>query len=212
MNNIASEFFSLESIDGREEISQKFHSRYEALLTDMNDYIAGSGYGDKLYVNPSLLASAVVDYFADIKRLKALHNVEHVNSIKVVSYTSYWLLKRKPIQLRDVDEKLIYANERFVFSYIMDFLNKDEQKQEDDNIYLCRKKGMDTFKEMLFYFLKYRCSEPLSIEMAITSFFAGQIYQEDREDLSGKLSSKYKYTAVNTQKIPSPCFRRGINL
>ena len=44
----------------------------------MNAYITGSGYSDMLYVNPSILASALVDYFADIKRLKAIHDVEHL--------------------------------------------------------------------------------------------------------------------------------------
>lgn len=192
MNNVTSEFCTLESIDGRKEISQKFQSRYETLLEEMNAYITGSGYKDMLYVNPSILASALVDYFADIKRLKSIHNVEHVNSIKIVAYTSYWLLKRKPIQMKDVTEELIYSNERFVFSYIMDFLNKESQNDREDNIYSCTKKGVDTFREMLFYFLKYRFSKPSSLEMVIVSFFAGQIYQESEADLSSTLSSKYR--------------------
>ena len=116
--------------------------------------------------------------------------------IKIVAYTAYWLLHRRPIQILDVDERATYANERYVFSYIMDFLNKQaeegREQADEDNIYACRKKGMSAFREMLFYFLKYRCKDPFSLEMLIIAFFGGQVYQENREDISDRLSSKYR--------------------
>ena len=154
----------------------------------MEEYIKGSGYEGKLFVNPSVLTSALRDYFIDIGRLKELHDVSHANSIKIVAYTSYWLLKRKPIQIIGVDKELIYANERYVFSYIMDFLNQNIENTDD--LYSSKKRGIVAFREMLFYFLKYRFNAPSSLEFVIVSFFSGQIYQSS-EDISDKLSSKY---------------------
>lgn len=188
MNNIDSEFISIVSMGCNFIDPDKFKQRYKTLLEGMEAYITGSGYGEKLLVNPSVLAAALRDYFIDINRLKELHDVSHVNSIKIVAYVSYWLLKRKPIQILDVDRELIYANERFVFSYIMDFLNKNIEPSDD--LYSSTKKGIHAFRETLFYFLKYRCNDPSSLEFVITSFFAGQIYQNE-DDISDKLSSKY---------------------
>ena len=196
MNGINSEFVTVASVVKGIKETEKFQQRFAALLDGMEYYIRESGYETKLHVNPSLLAVALIDYFVDIERLKSFHDVDHANSIKIVSYTAYWLLQRKPIQTRDIDVELTDSNERYVFSYIMDFLNKEikkgKEQSPEDNIFICKKKGVDAFREMLFYFLKYRCKDPFGIEMIIVAFFSGQIYQEDREDLSVRLSSKYK--------------------
>lgn len=188
MNNIESVFESVREAGFDFVDTGKIEHRYNALLEGMENYIRGSKYEEKLRVNPSVLAEALRDYFVDIGRLKKLHNIPHVNSIKIVAYTSYWLLKRKPIQILEVDRELIYANERYVFSYIMDFLNNNVNPSDD--LYFSEKEGLNAFRETLFYFLKYRFHEPSGLEMIITAFFAGQIYQSD-EDISDVLSSKY---------------------
>ena len=188
MNNVESVFESVGEAGFDFVDSGKFRRRYETILEGMEEYIKGSKYEGKLRVNPSVLAEALRDYFVDISRLKKLHNIPHVNSIKIVAYTSFWLLKRKPIQILDVDRELVYANERYVFSYIMDFLNHNAEASDD--LYFSVKEGLNAFRETLFYFLKYRFNEPSGLEMMITAFFAGQVYQSD-EDISSKLSSKY---------------------
>ena len=188
MNNIESVFESVREAGFDFVDTGKIQQRYDALLEGMENYIKGSKYEGKLRVNPSVLAEALRDYFVDIGRLKKLHNIPHVNSIKIVAYTSYWLLKRKPIQILDVDRELIYANERYVFSYIMDFLNNNVKPSDD--LYFSEKEGLKAFRETLFYFLKYRFHEPSGLEMIITAFFAGQIYPSDK-DISDLLSSKY---------------------
>ena len=157
----------------------------------MNEYIKQSGYEEKLVVNPLVLGYALVDYFEDIQRLKALHPIEHINSIKIYAYTSYWIINRKPIQILKPEKDLIYANERYVYGYIMDFLNKEYQVTDLDNIYISKRSGINTFRETLFYYLKYRLKDAFSLELMITSFFSGQIYQS-ADDMSDSLSSKYK--------------------
>lgn len=63
---------------------------------------------------------------------------------------------------------------------------------EQVSILLRENSGLKTFSESLFYFLKYRFNEANSLEMILTAFFAGQIYQEKGTDLSDKLA-RYIY-------------------
>lgn len=53
------------------------------------------------YVNIShrAIKNAVIDYFADISRLKNFHEIEKTNFIKVASYTAYWIYKRHPLSV-----------------------------------------------------------------------------------------------------------------
>lgn len=188
MNNIHSEFIKADKL--LEEFARKnnkFQDRYTALLTDMNEYIKKSKYENKVVVNELILGYALVDYFEDIRRLKVFHNVEHINSIKIIAYTSYWLLRRKPIQVIEREKELIYVNEKFVLAYILDSLSNDEK----GNILLRNNAGLKSFKESLLYFLKYRYTSATSLELMIMAFFSGQIYQETDEDLSSILA-KYR--------------------
>lgn len=162
----------------------KFKKRYTALLTDMQIYIERSNYQDKVVVNEMILGYALLDYFEDIRRLKVFHNIEHINSIKIIAYTAYWLLRRKPMQVLSVEKELIYVNEKFVLAYILDSLSSAGK----EHIILRDNVGLQSFKESLLYFLKYRYTSATSLEMMIMSFFAGQIYQETEEDLSPILS------------------------
>lgn len=167
--------------------SDKFKNRFHALKTDIQKYIDASGLSDKVRLNNVLLAYAIVDYFEDIERLKIFHNVFHVNSIKIISYTSYWLLKRKPIQVIGEDKELIYVNERFVLAYVLDYFSGDK-----GNMLLRENVGLKAFNESLFYYFKFRKITPHSIEMILMAFFAGRIYQESNYDLSSDLTNKYK--------------------
>lgn len=167
--------------------NKKFENRFIAMSNDINKYIADSGIDGKVFFNELILGYALIDYFEDIRRLKVFHKVEHINAIKVVSYTSYWLLRRKPIQVVAADKDVIYINELFVMAYILDFISSEE-----NGFILDRDStGVRSFAESLLYFLKYRVVTAQSIEMVILSFFGGQIYQETEKDLSSILGNKY---------------------
>lgn len=185
MNNVHSEFIKPELLlQDFGKKNDKFEKRFTALLNDILEFIDEAGLKGKVVVNELALGYMLVDYFEDIRRLKIFHNIEHINSIKIVSYTSYWFLRRKPIQLLVQEKELVYVNERFVLAYIMDFLSGNDQVP----VLLRENEGLKSFSESLFYFLKYRLREANSLEMILTAFFAGQIYQEKKIDLSGDLA------------------------
>ena len=186
MENIHSEY----STPNRSYLNNgKFKKRFESLRTDIQKFISASNLEGKAVLNSIMLGYALVDYFEDIERLKAFHDVPHVNSIKIISYTSYWLLKRKPIQATTEDKNLVYVNERFVLAYILDSLSLDK-----GNLLLRDNVGIKSFIESLFYFLKFRQLTPHFLEMILISFYAGRIYQETDYDLSPSLS---KYDEKN---------------
>lgn len=164
---------------------KKFQHRYSALYADMQAYIVASGFQEKVRIDELILGSALVDYFEDIRRLKGFHHIPHINSIKLVAYMAYWLLRRKPLQMITLGKNLLYVNERFVLAYILEFLS-DAQKT---NILDRENSGLSAFSESLFYFLKYRHLDAQGLEMIIMAFFAGQIYQSEDFDLSEKLPS-----------------------
>lgn len=164
--------------------TKKFEKRYTSLLSDMLEYISKSECTDKVFVNEMVLGYAIIDYFEDIRRLKKFHGVDHINSIKIVSYTAYWLLRRKPIQIKELDKELLYINEYFVLAYILDFL---EYSKNDKILNRTGNDGLISFAEQLLYHLKYRTIDAKSLEMLIMAFFAGQIYQEKDKDMSSLL-------------------------
>lgn len=171
----------LKQYDIKEE---RYKSRYKALYDDITNYIEALDLKDtQVVLNKNSLGFLLVDYFMDIGRLKEFHHIDHVNSIKIVSYISYWFLRRKPIQVLSDADSHLYINEKFITLYILDFLMNDHR----GNILDREEKGLVAFREQLFYYLKYRHFDAQSIEMILMSFFAGQIYENLQEDLSSKL-------------------------
>lgn len=185
MNNVQSKFIKADKLlDEYAQKNNKFEKRFISLLDDVLQFIKETNLEKKVSVNEMVLGYMLVDYFEDIRRLKIFHNIEHVNSIKIVAYTSYWFLRRKPIQILEQEKDLMYINERFILAYILDFLSGEEKVP----IILRDNKGLVSFSESLFYFLKYRFNGANALEMILTSFFAGQIYQEKEQDISDELA------------------------
>lgn len=172
----------------------KFKSRYTSIYSDMLTYISFSGYIGKVQINELILGFALVDYFEDISRLKAFHDLPHINSIKLVSYLSFWLLRRKPLQVLENNRDLLYVNERFVLAYILEFLSD----KSHGSILTRENSGLQSFSDSLFYFFKYRHFDAQDIEMIITAFFAGQVYQSVDKDISDSLpASDYSDISID---------------
>ena len=96
---------------------EKIEKRYEILQEYLSAFIKRHKYEDKVNIAESVLNQAVVDYFADIHRLKNFHHIEAINYLKIHAYTAYWILRRKPLQIIADDPKdveLAFVNERFV--------------------------------------------------------------------------------------------------
>lgn len=184
MQDIDSEFIIADKL--LEEFSRKspkFVQRFVSIKKDIEIFIDKTQLSQHVYVDPLLLGYALFNYFEDIMRLKEFHHVGHVNNIKIVSYTAYWLLRMKPIQSKEPHTNAVYINERFVLSYILSYLELSDLGRilERDN------SALKAFAESLFYYLKYRTVNAQVIEMMIVSFFAGQAYQETDTDISALL-------------------------
>ena len=82
------EYFSEETIG----------DRYRFLYDKLKAYIDDRNLSDRLIVNEHVLQQMLMDYFADIHRLKEFHKIEHTNKAKIIAYEVYWLLRRKPLQ------------------------------------------------------------------------------------------------------------------
>lgn len=175
MKNIESVYMNYDSLMAEfgEEV---IRSRYAFLNRECEEFLHDLGIAEAVRVDEVLLMHAVLDYFSDVSRLKLFHHIHHINEVKVVAYESYWLLRRKPLQVireGQQDDVLSFVNEKFVFSRISAFLIKGHKdlvlKQED-------KKPFLNYLDTLYYFLKYRQYDAQMLELMILGFKAGEIW------------------------------------
>lgn len=188
MKNLRFEYVSCDDITeifGRKKLEERFDSLYHSMKT----FIDSNELQDKVTINKCLLSAAIVDYFNDIKRIKDFHDqIEQTNSEKVIAYTSYWLIHRCPLQVSAEDamwdRRLATINERFVLQYICNYLSVRER---GSHIFLRPNTGLKNFSSFLLYYLIYRMHNAQSLEMIISAFMAGQIYERTDTDISNEL-------------------------
>jgi hypothetical protein len=154
---------------------EKIQERYYHLLVSAQDFIQGMGYRDHVVCNENILMLAVLGCYSDIMRLKVFHEIERVNDIKIVAYETAWLLKRRPLQIIDSeDKKYAFCNEQFAFSQITLWLKEDELERGTE---ILSHEDLKFFSDTLFYHLKYRNYDPQTLELMLASFMAGRKYQ-----------------------------------
>lgn len=158
---------------GKEKIMQ----RYSTLEEYLNSFIERSKFKDNVIISYSLLNQAVIDYFADVDRLKNFHHIDNINFIKIHAYSAYWILRRRPIQIvKDCGDntEIAFINENFVASYLLQFLRGEDKgvviKKEDRLDY-------DGFVENLKYVLRYRMVTPQTIETMLEAYVAGRVFE-----------------------------------
>lgn len=157
---------------------EKIEDRYANLYEYLESFIKRHKYEEKVTIANSVLNQVVIDYFADIYRLKNFHHIEAINYIKIHAYTAYWILRRKPLQIiqDDVnDVNLAFVNEKFVASYLIQFTRGENDKviilEEERQAYL-------EFVKNLEYFLRYRLVTPQMIETMLEAYMAGKAFQK----------------------------------
>lgn len=155
---------------------EKIESRYATLFEYLESFIKRNKYENNVVIANSVLNQAVVDYFTDIYRLKEFHKIEHINYLKIHAYTAYWILRRKPLQIivdNEEDIELAFVNEKFVASYLLQFLRGEHEKvvilEKDRQDYIEFVKNME-------YFLRYRTITPQMIETMLESYMAGMAF------------------------------------
>ena len=163
--------------------TEKIENRYDTIEQYLRAYIDSCQIEQKVRISECLLGQAIIDYFADIYRLKEFHKIAKVNYIKIHAYTGYWLLKRKPIQIiaeeqNGEDLGLTFVNEDFVASYLVHFLNENlvvkiKEKNRDDYL---------EFYENLKYTFRYRLVTAQFIETMLEAYTAGRRFENSIED------------------------------
>lgn len=173
MNNIENTYVNydkLMSIIGEDVIE----SRIEQISQEILDFLDTNDLNEVAYINTMALTHAIMDYFSDIQRLKDYQEIEHINEVKIKAYETYWLLKRKPIQLKEQidDDRNLYVNEKFLLSRLASFMLGD-----NINTPLVGEKGIafKNFLNTLYYYLKFRGCDAQSIEIMLLAFNAGML-------------------------------------
>lgn len=152
----------------------KFQERFEELLASADEFIKEAGYKGHVECNERILLNVLLDYFADIFRLKEFHSIKKVRTEKIFAYMVAWIVKRKPLQfIHYTDmEKDIFINERFAV-YLM--LNECLLCGEKKFVSRESKDKLDEYLDLLLYYFKYRECNPQVIELAIESFKMGTL-------------------------------------
>lgn len=156
---------------GKDVIAGRFNWLY-ALI---EEFLESRNMKESAFISDDILNHVVIDYYVDIYRLKDFQNIEWTNTAKIYSYTTYWLLRHKPIQLKSLGmEENVFINELFVTELLRSFLFDSPA-----NVVIVPEKEEDIkeFLDTLLYFFKYRDFSAKGIEMIILAFCAGRGYQ-----------------------------------
>jgi hypothetical protein len=139
-------------------------------------------------INEYLIYNIVVDYYADISRLKEFHRIEKINYIKIASYLSYWIYKRKPLYItKQIDENIVKEkpylqsiNEWFCL-FIINSILYDLHKPILESV---REKSYSNFQKLLWYNFSYRVIMPQSIELALVGVETIAGYERNAPSIS----------------------------
>lgn len=155
----------------------KIKERYTTLYEYMDSFIKRNKYENQVVIADSVLNQCIIDYFADVYRLKEFHDIEKINYVKIHAYTAYWLTRRKPLQIIKDDIEnidLAFVNEKFVASYLIQYLRGKHESvfilEEDRPLYM-------EFVKNLEYCLRYRVITPQMLETMLESYQAGMAFQ-----------------------------------
>jgi len=146
--------------------------RYKYLYEKMQQYINARKQQECLFVCEKILQQTIMDYFADVYRLKEFHQIENINMTKIVAYEVYWIVRRKPIQVRDnAEASKMFANEGFATTFIAhEYLVPEEREPlgpEKEDIFF-------KYLRHINYHLKYRCMDKQCLELMLYSFETGK--------------------------------------
>lgn len=151
----------------------KVTDRYKYMYDKMTEYIRVRGLEDKLYIQECILQQAIMDYFVDLYRVKEFHKLDKTNITKILAYEAYWIVRRKPIQMKEnvLENKLVFANEGFVTTFLAHEcllpLGGEPMTQEEEEQFL-------GFLRHLNYHLKYRVVDKQGLEAMFLAYQTGQ--------------------------------------
>lgn len=163
----------------REVGEQNFDSRFGELLKQISAFLDEAEYDENVVCNERILYHVLLDYYADIARLKDFHEIRHTKTDKKFAYLIYWIIKRKPIQFREFsdEEKDIFVNERFCcYLLINECLLQSGDASINTNLNEEKMIIFDRYIDMLLYYFKYRQINAQMIELVIETFKVGRLF------------------------------------
>ena len=161
----------------KEELNESFSDEYIKNAGLLVHKLAEEFYQDnelegKVYFNDTIFEYCLIDILVDIARLKHFHDISRVNYVKFIAYTASWCLKRKPFQLAEgCDEKYLYVNEKFALSLL---LQASGCYDENINYYEEDQKELINAIGQMFYHLKYRNTNPQTLELFLIGMETGK--------------------------------------
>lgn len=124
---------------------------------------------DFFFVSEDIISEIVLDYYTDIYRLQKFHKIQKINSLKVSAYTTFWILRRKPIQVKSsiVDplyEKswAVHINESFSAMMYLGMAFNFSKKSSNKPQIVYRH-----FQDLLLYNFVYRPYSKESLELTL---------------------------------------------
>ncbi len=93
---------------------EKIQGRTSLLIQTAKEFVKRYRIEEHIFVNTRCIEQIVIDYFADIKRIKDFYGIDKVNSTKIAAYTAYWVLKRKPLQMKVTIPEKVYQENPFL--------------------------------------------------------------------------------------------------
>nr|WP_288723287.1 hypothetical protein [uncultured Sellimonas sp.] len=155
---------------------QGIKNKYAVIYKEADTFLSSLDAAGSVRIDETILMHAVMDYFTDISRIQGFHRIRQISDIKEISYDTYWLMRRKPLQVlsSDGDEEFwAFINEKFAFSRVASFLTRRQRgavlEDESTQVFL-------DFLDTLYYFLKYREYSPKILELILMGFQTGQLF------------------------------------
>lgn len=164
----------------KEELNESFSDEYienAGLLIHglAEEFYRQNELEGAVYFNDNIFEYCLIDILVDIARLKHFHDISLVNYTKFIAYTASWCLKRKPFQLVEgCDEKYLYVNEQFALSLLLQACGCCD---ENANYYEEDKKELVSAIGQMFYHLKYRNTNPQTLELFLIGLETGKMIQ-----------------------------------
>ncbi len=165
----------------KEELNSIFTDEYIYNVGKLIHQMAEQFYDEqelngKVYFNDVIFEYCLIDILVDIARLRYFHDIEFVNYMKLMSYTASWCLKRKPFQLlQPAGNEDIYVNERFALSLLLQASGGFDLRMkclESD------RGKLEKLVEQIFYHLKYRNTNPQTLELLLIGIESGKLLYE----------------------------------
>lgn len=145
--------------------------RYEHMAKRATEFIKDNNLENKVVLNYGILNVVMLDYFADLQRLKDFEEILRTNKNKITAYMSYWWLRRRPLQvIVDAidDEELVYVNEKFIVTLLTkDFMNSSTKL-------LLSNKQCQQCLTHIYYHLKYRVYTAQTLELMLMAADTGK--------------------------------------